>query len=224
MKFTPNFTRTEWKRGLIALCVSMLAVSGLIAQIPGLSNAQLNFVSYLTDAVVAVIFLRRFLGRNIAAALDRPFATLYLATLGYLGHLALGQLTAVVISLLQPEFINLNDQTIQTQLVSEVPLMVMTTVVLAPIVEECFFRGLLFRGLYDRSPAAAWTASLVLFAAVHVAGYIGSYSPLALLVSFIQYIPPGIVLCVTYQRSGNIISPIFAHAFINLAACLAVLR
>ena len=224
MKFTPNFTKTEWKRGLIALCVSMLVVPGLLSLIPGLSAAQANFAAYLTDAVVVLVFLRRFLGRNVAAALDHPFSTLYLAALGYLAHLALGQLVAIAVIWLQPEFVNLNDQTIQSQLTSEVPLMVLTTVVLAPIVEECFFRGLLFRGIYDRSPAAAWTASVVLFAAVHVAGYLGSYSPLALLVSFIQYIPPGIVLCITYRRSGNIISPIFAHAFINLAACLAVLR
>lgn len=224
MKFTPNFSKTEWKRGLIALCLSMLLVPGLLAFVPGISDARINFGSFLADLALVIIFLRRFLAKNIAVALDQPFRTLYLAALGYLGVTALNELTWLLTFWIQPEYVNLNDQSIQGQLASETSLMLLTTVVLAPIVEECFFRGLLFRGLYDRSPAAAWVASVVLFSVVHVAGFIGFYSPLALLVSFITYIPAGVVLCITYQRSGSIISPILAHAIINLMAASAILR
>ena len=59
MRFTPNFSRQEWKRGLIAMCLSMLLVPGLLAMIPGLSDARLNFLSYLSDLMVTVIFLRK---------------------------------------------------------------------------------------------------------------------------------------------------------------------
>ena len=224
MKFTPNFTKREWTRGLIAMCISMLIMPGLLAFIPGITDAQLNFASFLSDGIIVMLFLRRFLGRNITAALDHPLRTLYLAALGYLANMAFSQMTAIVSYLLLPDYVNLNDQSIQSQLTSETTLVLLTTVVLAPIVEECFFRGLLFRGLYDRSPAAAWTASVVLFSVVHIAAFIGWYSPLALLVSFITYLPAGIVLCVTYQRSGNIIAPILTHVFINLMAVSATLR
>ena len=224
MRFTPNFSKQEWNRGLTAMCLSMLVMPLLLGLIPGISDAGLNFASYLTDGVVAAIFLGRYLGKNFTAALDHPFRTLYLAALGYLACTALNELTYVITFWLQPQYVNLNDQAIQTHLGSQTVLTLLTTVVLAPVTEECFFRGLLFRGIYDRSPAAAWVSSVVLFAAVHVAGFVGYYSPMALLAAFITYIPAGVVLCLTYQRSGNIIAPMLSHAIINLMAANAVLR
>ena len=224
MKFTPNFSKTEWKRGLIAMCLSMLLVPGFLALIPGITDARINFGSFLADLTVVVVFLRRFLGKNITVSLDHPLRTLYLAALGYLGCTALTELVSVCTYWCLPEYVNLNDLSIQSQLASETVVMLLTTVVLAPVVEECFFRGLLFRGLYDRSPAAAWTASVALFAVVHVAGFIGWYSPMALLASFVTYIPAGVVLCVTYQRSGSIIAPILTHALVNLMAASAIVR
>ena len=224
MKFTPNFSRQEWTRGLFAMCLSMLLIPGFLAFIPGLSDAQLNFLSYLSDFAIVVIFLGRYLTKNITVSLDHPFATLYLAILGSLGVTVLRDLASILTFWLVPEYVNLNDQSIQSQLADETTLMLLTTVVLAPITEECFFRGLLFRGLYDRSPAAAWVASVGLFSVVHVAAFIGRYSPLALLASFIAYLPAGVVLCVTYRRSGGITAPILAHAMLNLQAALAILR
>ena len=224
MRFTPNFSRQEWKRGLIAMCLSMLLVPGLLAMIPGLSDARLNFLSYLSDLMVTVIFLGRFLKKNIIVALDHPFSTIYMAILGGLGITFLTELVSILTFRLLPEYVNLNNVSIQSQLADETTLILLTTVVMAPIVEESFFRGLLFRGLYDRSPAAAWICSVALFSVVHVAGFIGHYSPLALLVSFIIYLPAGVVLCITYRRSGSITAPILAHAMLNLQAAITILR
>ena len=224
MKFTPNLTKTEWKNGLIAMTVAMFLLPGLLAFIPGLSEAMLNFTAYFISVGTAVYFLRRFLGKNMVVALTRPFATLYLAVLGYLACLAFTEVAYYVAWLVVPDYVNLNNQTVQAQLTADLPLMVITTVVLAPIAEECFFRGLLFRGIYDRSPIWAWVLSVGLFAVGHVTSYIGAYSPLEILVSLLTYIPAGIILNVTYHRSGSIISPIIAHAIINLMAALAVTR
>ena len=63
-----------------------------------------------------------------------------------------------------------------------------------------------------------------LFAVGHVTSYIGAYSPLELAVSLLMYMPAGVILCVTYRRSGNLIAPIITHAVINLMASAAVLR
>ena len=90
MKFTPNLTKTEWKNGLSALTVAMFLLPGLLAYLPGLSGAMLNFTAYFISVGTAVYFLRRFLGKNIAVALSHPFATLYLAVLGYLACLGHG--------------------------------------------------------------------------------------------------------------------------------------
>ena len=224
MKFTPNLTKTEWKNGLIAMTVAMLLLPGLLAYLPGLSGAMLNFTAYFISVGTAIYFLRRFLGKNMGVALIHPFTTLYLAVLGYLANLAFAQIVDFIAWMLLPDYVNLNTQAVQAQLAAELPLMVITTVVLAPIAEECFFRGLLFRGIYDRSPLWAWVLSVGLFALGHVAGYIGMYTLPEMLVSLLVYIPSGIILNVTYRRSGSIISPIIAHAIINLMAAMAAAR
>ena len=224
MKFTPNLTKTEFKNGLIAMIVTFFILPNLLAMIPALSVTELNFYSYSISAATAVACLRRYLGRNILAALDHPFATLYFAVLGYLANLVIMQMADYAAYLLLPDYVNYNNQAIVVQLSTDLYLMLATTVVLAPIVEECVFRGLLFRGLYDRSPVAAWVASVGLFAAIHVVSFIGVYSPLELVVSLLMYVPAGVILCVTYRRSGNIIAPIITHAVINLMASAAVLR
>ena len=224
MKFTPNLTKTEWKNGLIALTVAMFLLPGLIAFVPGLSGAELNLAAYLISAGTAVYFLRCFLGKNLSAALDHPFSTIYLAALGYLANSVFAEAVSYISWALLPGYVNLNTQAVQDQLSVNLPIMLLTTVVLAPIAEECFFRGLLFRGIYDRSPVLAWVLSVGLFAVGHVAGYIGTYSLLEQAFSLLIYVPAGIVLNVTYRRSGNLISPIIAHAIINLMAALAATR
>ena len=65
MKFTPNLTKTEWKNGLIAMTVAMFLLPGLIAYIPGLSGARLNFAAHFISAGTAVYCLRRFLGSGV---------------------------------------------------------------------------------------------------------------------------------------------------------------
>ena len=224
MKFTPNLTKKEWKNGLIFLTLALFLLPGLLVFIPILSGAQVTFTGYLISVATAVWCLRRYLGKNVLDALDHPFSTLYLAILGYFANMALVQVVSVAAYYILPDYVNFNNQVIEAQMSTELSLMVVTTVVLAPIAEECFFRGLLFRGIYDRSPVLAWVLSVGLFALAHVAGFLGIYSLPALLLSFVIYIPSGVVLCATYRRSGNLISPIIAHAIINLMAALAATR
>ena len=225
MKLTPNLTRSEMKSGLIAMALCLFVVPGVLDAVLGNPGAaRLNFVSFFISAAVIVYVLRRYLLRNLRLAMAHPFYTVYYACLGYLAHMALGRLVSMGILFLDPGFLNLNDQNVNSQLSSEYSLMVLTTVVLAPIAEECFFRGLLFRGFYDRSPGLAWAVSMGLFAAIHVVSYIGIYSPLALVLAFVQYLPAGAALCFAYRHGGTILSPILAHAIINGMAVLSVMR
>lgn len=223
MNFTPNLTRTEWNRGLIALAVSLLVLPCAAALLPG-SAAQRNILYYCLNCALAVFVFRGFLTRNLKAALTRPFLTVYYALIGYLAHMALGEVMSVIIYAIRPEFRNANDQSILIQLGQERALFAAAIVVLVPVAEECFFRGLLFRGLHDRSPALAWAVCLTAFAAVHVAGHIGSAAPMDLLLAFCQYIPAGVALCVAYQRGGSILCPILTHMIVNFVAVCQFLR
>ena len=224
MKFTPNLTRSEQRIGLITLAVCMFLLPGVLALVmPDAGAALLNFTCYFITAGAAVYVLRRFLLRNLAAALAQPFRCFYIGCVGYLAHLALSELVFLVVYLIAPGFANLNDANMTALLGADFGLMALVAIVLAPISEECFFRGLLFRGLYDRSPVLAWALSVGLFAAMHVIGYIGAYTPLETLLAFIQYLPAGVALCIAYQRGGSIISPILTHAIVNAMALWQVL-
>jgi membrane protease YdiL (CAAX protease family) len=81
----------------------------------------------------------------------------------------------------------------------------LVVIVVAPVCEELFFRGLLFRVLRMRMPL--WAAALidgVLFGAVH-----GSLVILPIL-AFL-----GVVLCYVYERTGTLFATIALHALNN---------
>ena len=85
------------------------------------------------------------------------------------------------------------------------------------------YRGLIFRNLYGKSRWAAYIVSIVLFAAIHIIGYIGKYSALELIIAVAQYLAPGLCLAWSYARANTIFAPIVIHAAIN-AVSINLLR
>ena len=94
-------------------------------------------------------------------------------------------------------------------------LMLIGTVVLVPPFEECLYRGLVFRNLYRKNKWAAYIISIVLFAMIHILGYLGQYSPLELLMAVLQYLPAGLCLAWSYAKADTIFAPMLVHATIN---------
>ena len=223
MKFSPKLTNRELKGGFIYLAVSLLVIPSLLSFLP-LRDGQLNFVYYLVNFAAAVFIFRRFLWQSLLVALDRPFPTIYYSALGYLGHTAIGEILTVLIFMVFPAFANVNDQGILAMLEADFYLMTIGTIFLVPVAEECFYRGLIFRGLYDRSPVLAYLASMAAFAFIHVMGYIGSFEPLQLLLCFIQYLPAGYCLCFAYRYGGSIVSPIIVHIIVNAMGVYNAMR
>ena len=133
-------------------------------------------------------------------------------------NILMGQL----IFALDPQFTSINDAGIGQMVEENYALMFIGTVFFVPIAEECLFRGLVFRGLYDRNVILAWVVSVLLFAAIHVTGYIGSQPTLTLLLCFVQYLPAGLCLAGAYRLSGSLISPILIHALVNLIGMISL--
>jgi membrane protease YdiL (CAAX protease family) len=154
--------------------------------------------------------------------LQKPLRTLWYALLGYLGTWALGDLISQVILFLDPEFTNVNDSNIAGMMQENFLLMAMGTVVLAPISEELLFRGLIFRGLYDRSPAIAHILTMVIFSMIHVSGYVILYPMKTLFFCFLQYLPIAYCLSFAYRYSGSLLAPILIHMANNLVATAAM--
>ena len=103
-------------------------------------------------------------------------------------------------------------------------LAVILVVGAAPVCEELFFRGLVFKGCRRRLgfPASA-ALSGVVFGLAHLQEAIpGPWQGAVLLVGVLVFV--GIGLATIYERVGNLAAPIAAHAAFNIIGLLVTLR
>ncbi len=115
-------------------------------------------------------------------------------------------------------------QLLQDALAGGLPLVLVSVlaVIVAPLVEEVIFRGVLFRAMADRiNLGVALVLSSAIFAVIHVEVVLSQ--PAALVGLFVV----GFVLAVAFHLTGNIMVPILGHAVFNaisLALTVAVDR
>ncbi len=227
--FSDSLTHEETVRGYVYLALSLLLIPGLLQGgnallASPLSDGTVNFIYYTINFVAVLSIFRRFLSGQFKSFFRMLLPALWYAVLGYLGSRALGNVLDALLYALYPSFLNVNDQSITQMLGTDFYLMVIGTVVLVPIVEEVFYRGLFFRGLYGKSDILAYLVSMGVFAAIHVVGYIGVYPPLQLFFCFLQYLPAGFCLAWCYRETGTIFTPITMHMIVNAAGVSQYLR
>ncbi len=220
-------TKTETICGWIYLVLQLLILPVILVLVNlllgnPLSDASLNFVFFALNFICVTVIFRRFLLDSLRQALATPFRCLRSAFFGFILYYILSFLISFVILYIAPDFSNVNDESIADMTQDNFALMSIGTVLLVPPVEEVFYRGLIFRGLYNRSRVAAYIVSTLVFCAIHVTGYIGLYDPLTLLLCFLQYIPAGLCLGWAYARADSIWAPILMHITINQIAMSAM--
>jgi membrane protease YdiL (CAAX protease family) len=93
-------------------------------------------------------------------------------------------------------------------------VVVIAIVILAPIAEEVFFRGVVFNAwLREGGRRWAYIGSAALFAAIHLS-----------LLSFLPIFLLGLALAWVYQRRGNLLAPIAMHGTLNgISVAMALL-
>ena len=180
-----------------------------------LSSAELNFVYYLINFMAMLLIFHDFLGRSASQASHHPAYFCQAVILGFVAYYACNYATTWAVRQLVPSFSNYNDEAIAAMSKGNYFLMVIGTVILVPPVEECFYRGLVFRNLYGKSRWAAYIVSILAFALIHIVGYIGRYSAVELIIAFLQYMPAGLCLAWSYAKADTIFAPILIHAAIN---------
>ncbi len=180
-----------------------------------LNAGELNFVFYLVNFIAVLLIFHGFLGSSLQQAGQHPAMFLQAVILGLAAYFACSYATDRVISLLVPSFSNYNDEAIFAMSKNSRFLMTVGTVILVPPVEECFYRGLIFRNLYGKSRRAAYIVSILAFSCIHILGYIGTYTPLELLMAVLQYLPAGLCLAWSYTKADTIFAPIVIHAAVN---------
>lgn len=92
-------------------------------------------------------------------------------------------------------------------------LVVLAVVVIAPIAEEVFFRGIAFNAwLHERGRRLAYIGSASLFAVIH-----------ASLVSLLPIFLLGLALAWVYRRTRSLVAPIAMHATFNAISVVIAL-
>ena len=180
-----------------------------------LREAELNFVFYMINFIAVLVIFHEFLSSAATQVFRHPAYLCQAVILGLAAYYACMLAVNWVIGLLMPGFSNYNDSALSAMQAENRLLVFIGTVLLVPMAEECFFRGLIFRNLYGKSHWAAYLVSMLAFACIHILGYAGQYTPLEILMAVLQYLPAGLCLAWSYTKADTIFAPIAIHATVN---------
>ena len=220
MKQFPKPNSNEFIFGFIYFLLQLLVVPGIVVGVNYLlptpmPEAILNFICFAVNFVAVLVIFRKFLWKNISPVRETPWNVLRWAGIGFVIYMVGNTLFGWMVPLIDPDFANINDAVIMDMVQSHYGLMTVGTVILVPVAEECFYRGLVFRGIYDKSPVLAYIASMVLFSLAHVLGYVTMADFGTLLLCFFQYLPAGFALALAYRQSGSIYASVLIHMTVN---------
>ncbi|MGM9522428.1 MAG: lysostaphin resistance A-like protein [Oscillospiraceae bacterium] len=180
-----------------------------------LSSSYLNLTYYAFGFVFLLIFLFKFLKESFADLCSNLLDTLIAVVAGYFIYIALMYAVNFLLGLFLNELTNPNSSAVISETKLNPNTMLAIGVLLAPVVEEVLFRGVVFGTIRRKHRITAYIVSSVFFAVYHLWEYIVySFSP-AILLYLIQYIPAGLVLGWCYERGRNLWCPVFLHMIIN---------
>ncbi len=207
---------------LISLSAGMFATLALKNLVSGLSTTDERFYSFVIGSVcfqvvgliLAHVFLRQhevtwseFLGLK-SPHLGRVILIGFgVAVAAVPAALAINQLSSVIVTILtgsaemQPTMKVLQVSVSLPQRI----LFGFTAIVLAPLIEEILFRGILYRALRQRGyPRLGLYGSSIVFGLIH-----------SNLVTFLPLTCLALVFALLYDRTNNLMAPIAAHSLFN---------
>lgn len=185
-----------------------------------LTESSLNLAFFLINFAATLLIFHNFLLSNFRNL--KFWDYLQTLILGFVFYYALNFAASFVILRIAPDYVNPNNEAVNALAnMAGVP-MVLCIVLLGPLVEEVFMRGLIFGSLRRHSRALAYIVSILAFSAIHIWQFALGMSVRNLLLFALQYVPGGVALAWSYEKSGSIWTNITIHCLIN-AVSLGVL-
>lgn len=194
----------------------LLLVSGKMP-----SEVACNIWYYAIGLVFTLFAMWKFLRRSYENMLDRLTYSLAMILVAY----AVDAVLSLVLQLGMSLFGELplpNNDAVLNLAGQDYRRMIAVAVIMAPIVEECLFRGVIFGSIRQKSRFWAYLVSVLLFSLYHVWQYALVYAEPRYLLSALQYVPVSVALAYCYDRTQSIWPPVFFHMFIN-ALSLSIL-
>jgi len=191
-----------------------------------LTDAQLNLAYYFLCAVSALLLFRGFLQENLRKLLEKPGRAALAVVIGLAGYYALLLVLSALVQLIllasKTDYFNRNNAALTVIFANRPDLLALIALVLAPITEECLFRGLIYCNLSKKGHILAVLATAVCFSAIHVVPYLREMTLLQAAISTVVYFPAAIVLCEVYRRTDSIFCAMLTHTCINLISLLGI--
>ena len=225
MMITVKMPRWQQILGWILMATHLLILPYIIlfgCELLGieLNNYTLNIATFVAAWILTLAIFHKFLIQNIKT-FGRSAKKTFLAILAGLGvYFVLNTAVNTGITNLFPDFYNANESSLDSMAQYYYFPLLICTVLLVPVTEEVIYRGVLFQIVYHKNRILAYVLTTVIFAAIHIVGYIGYEDPFNLFIAFHQYLPAGIALAFAYEMSDSIWAPIIIHSTINLIAML----
>ena len=182
----------------------------------GLTTLQTNLCYFVINTLTVWLIFHRFLLRSFRAI--RFWELVQAVILGFVLYYAGSFVLTWLLNLIGLQIPNFNNDAVQTLISENRIVMLIATVILAPMVEETLFRGLLFGVIRRKSRIAAYAVTILTFALMHVWQYAFANPWQQVLLSAVPYIPAGIALGWTYEKSNTVWAPIFLHMLVNAVA------
>jgi len=180
-----------------------------------LSTAWINVLYYAISFTLTLCLMFRYLKLSFGNLWDGVLRALQAIIFGYFLYYALIYLISILVSLIPEIPTNPNDALIVDTAKLNPGAMTVVAVLLAPVVEETLFRGVVFGTIRGKSRFLAYFVSTLIFSIYHLWQYAAMDFSWTLLLQLAQYIPGSIALAFCYEKGGSIWSSIFLHMFIN---------
>lgn len=178
-----------------------------------LDPITLNAVYFCVNLVVVLIIFRRFLRQRFFGPGFWNFVQACI--LGFVFYYAGNWALQLLLDAIGWEVTLYNNNTVEDLVIQNRYVMLLVSIILAPVIEETLLRGLVFGSLHKTSRTLAYIVSILIFTLMHNWQYFGQYDVKSVLLSCLCYLIPSAALCWTYEKASTIWAPITIHAIIN---------
>ncbi len=204
---------------LLVVAASLLGFNVFSA----LNQMYLSIALEAVSFVLLAILFCRYLGKSFRQARAFPGRFFAAVAVGVVIYYFGTAIVTLLTQLIEPGLENINDSTIEAVADTNPILMLVFTVLLAPLVEELLFRGVIFTTIRPHSRFWAYAVSMVAFSLIHVIGYVGQYPLRTILLCYVQYLPASFGLAWALDYSGSIWADICVHMIANTIAMTVML-
>ncbi len=175
----------------------------------------LNIAYFSTNFAVVVLGFSSWLRRSFRGFTERFWPFIQTLILGFALYYFTQLVLSTVLVLLFGEQTAANNDAVGGLVQSSAGIMALFLIIAAPITEEVLVRGVVFGSLHKINRYLAYAVSILLFSSMHVWQHLAALDFVSAVFNLLLYVPAGVALGWTYEKSGTIWCPITLHAIVN---------